>query len=176
MAATAPRLDRTGQALVGEEGSIAESQDERETAILKAHFPKGPPSTYEPLVGGRAFEQVYTHLVGFLLANGSNTAAPGNDRISADILKVFWQWDRQWITQLVRACIKTGYHPKIWKTGKGVVIPKPGKPDYAKMRAYRVIPLLDVICKLVERTAAHLITDHLERKLALHKGQYGCPK
>jgi len=33
---------------------------------------------------------------------------------------------------------------------------------------------LDVISKLVERTAAHLIGDHLERKRLLHEGQYGC--
>jgi len=57
-----------------------------------------------------------------------------------------------------------------------VVIPKPGKPDYSKVRAYRVISLLDVISKLLERTAAHLIADHLERKRGLHKGQFGCRK
>jgi len=91
-------------------------------------------------------------------------------------VKVFWQWDRQRITQLVRACIWTGYRPKVWKTAKGVVIPRPGKPDYAKVRAYRVISLLDVIGKLVERTAAHLIGDHLERKRALHEGQYSYRK
>jgi len=44
------------------------------------------------------------------------------------------------------------------------------------VRAYRVISFLDVIGKLVERTAAHLIADHLERKRALHEGQYGCRK
>jgi len=44
------------------------------------------------------------------------------------------------------------------------------------VRAYRVISLLDVIGKQVERTAAHLIADHLERKHALHEGQYGCHK
>jgi len=57
--------------------------------------------------------------------------------------------------------------------GKGGSDPEPGKPDYAKVRAYRVISLLDVIGKLVERTAAHLIADHLERKRALHEGQSG---
>jgi Reverse transcriptase (RNA-dependent DNA polymerase) len=57
-----------------------------------------------------------------------------------------------------------------------VVIPKPGKPDYSKVRAYRVISLLDVISKLLERTAAHLIADHLERKRGLHEGQFGCRK
>jgi hypothetical protein len=78
--------------------------------------------------------------------------------------------------QLVRACIRLGHHPKLWKTDKGIVIPKAGKPDYAKVRAYRVICLLEVISQLVERTAGHLIADHLERKKGLHEGQYGCRK
>lgn len=59
---------------------------------------------------------------------------------------------------------------------KGVVIPKPGKPDYSKVRAYRVISLLDVISKLLEWKVAYLIADHLERKHGLHKGQFGCRK
>ena len=88
---TALRLDRTGQALVDEEGNIAESQDEREAVILKGHFPKGPPGKYEPSAGGRTFERVDVHLVVSLLAKAANTAVPGDDRISADILKVFWQ-------------------------------------------------------------------------------------
>jgi hypothetical protein len=55
---------------------------------------------------------------------------------------------------------------------KGVGIPKPGKPDYSKVRAYRVISLLEVIGKLVERTAAHLFADSLERRKVrgLHDG------
>jgi len=67
---------------------------------------------------------------------------------------------------------------EMWKIAKGVVIPKPGKSDYSKVRAYRVISLLDVISKLLERTAAHLITDHLERRKerGLHEGQFGCRK
>jgi len=40
----------------------------------------------------------------------------------------------------------------------------------------QVISLLDSISKLVERTAAHLIADHLERRGMLHDGQYGCRK
>jgi len=62
------------------------------------------------------------------------------------------------------------------KTAKGVAIPKPGKPDYSKVLVYKVISLLDVIGKLVEPTAVHLIADHLERKRGLQDGQYGCRK
>jgi len=111
--------------------------------------------------------------VGVLLGKTASTAAPGDDQISAG---VFWEWDPSRITQLVRACIRLGHHPRIWKTAKGIVIPKPGKPDYSRIRAYRVISLLDVIAKLVERMAAHLIADHLERSKGLHEGQFGCRK
>jgi len=119
---------------------------------------------------------VDTTLVASLLAKAASNSAPGDDQISAAIIKVFWQWDSDRITQIVRACIRLGHHPELWKTAKGVVIPKPGKPDYSKVRAYRVISLLDVISKLLERTAAHLIADHLERKRGLHEGQFGCGK
>ena len=57
-----------------------------------------------------------------------------------------------------------------------MVITKPGKPDYKQVRAHRAISLLDSISKLVERTAAHLIADHLERCNRLHDWQYGCRK
>ena len=41
-----------------------------------------------------------------------------------------------------------------------MVVPKPGKPDNSKVRAYQAISRLDVISKLVEHTAALLIVDH----------------
>jgi len=171
------RIDKTGQALVREDGTVAEGHHDHEQAILQVHFPPGPPGNYTaPVEGGQAYQRVDAPLVGSLLKAAANTSAPGDDRISAGIIKVFWQWDEQRITQLVRACIRLGFHPGIWKTAKGVVIPKPGKPDYTKVRAYRVISLLDVISKLLERTAAHQIADHLERKRGLHEGQFGCRK
>jgi len=84
--------------------------------------------------------------------------------MGAEIVKVLWDWAPGRITALATACIELGHHPESWKTAKGVVIPKPGKPDYTQVRAHRVISLLDSISKLVERSGAHLIADHLERR------------
>jgi len=83
-----------------------------------------------------------------------------------------------WYGLLELASVYLGHLPCLWKTAKGVFSPKPGKPDYSKVRTYRVISLLDVIRKLVERAAAHLIADHLERRKDrnLHDGQFGCRK
>lgn len=38
---------------------------------------------------------------------------------------------------VVAECIQLP--PTAWKTARGIVIPKPGKPDYGKARANRVI-------------------------------------
>jgi len=108
---TSPRIDKTGQTLIRENGTIAEGHWERKQAILQAHFPQTPPGQYFPADGGKAFEKVDAKLVGSLLRAAANTSAPGDDRISAGIIKVFWQWDEQRITQLVRACIRLGIHP-----------------------------------------------------------------
>jgi hypothetical protein len=96
-----PRIDKAGQMLVGEDGTIADGRREREQVILQAHFPKAPEGVYRPAEGGRAFEKVDAQLVGSLLQAASNSSAPGDDRISAGIVKVFWQWDERRITQLV---------------------------------------------------------------------------
>jgi len=102
---TTPRIDKTGQALVRKEGTVAEGCRDRVWVILQAHFPWGPPGHFEAVQGGKAFERVDARLVRTHLKAAVSTSAPGDDRISADIVKVFWQWDEQHITQLVRACI-----------------------------------------------------------------------
>jgi hypothetical protein len=126
---TTPRIDKTGQALVDEDGNTAEGHYEREQALLAAHFPKAPPSDYTPKEGGRAVKRVNAEMVGELLERAANSSALGDDRISAGILKVFWEWDQQRIVQLVRACIRLGHHPGLWKTAKkkGIVIPVGGE-------------------------------------------------
>jgi len=146
--------------------------------LLAAHFPKVPSGDYGPRVGGQAFERINTQLVGALLRKAANISAPRGDRISDGIIKVLWGWDQHRIAQLVRACIRLGHHPKLWKTAKGVAIPKSGKPEHSKIRAYRGISLLNVISKLVEHTTAHLAADNPERSEGhgLHDGQFGCRK
>ena len=112
------RINNAGQALQREDCSVAERHSDREQAILEAHFPLSPGGSYEPPADGRAFVQVDAHLVGSLLAKAANMSAPGDDRISADIVKVFWQWNTQRFVQLVRACIRLGLHPTLWKTAR----------------------------------------------------------
>jgi len=59
---------------------------------------------------------------------------------------------------------------------KGVVIPKPNKPDYGVAKAYRVITLLNCLGKVVEKVAANAIADECVRRRLLHDGHFGCRK
>jgi hypothetical protein len=62
-----------------------------------------------------------------------------------------WKWDQQRLCALIKTCIARGIHPNHWKVAKGVVLRKPGKPDYTKVKAYRVIALLNCIGKVAEK-------------------------
>ena len=53
----------------------------------------------------------------------------------------------------IGAHIRLGVHPDRWKVARGVVIPKPGKDDYPLAKAYRVIPLLNCLGRMVEKVA-----------------------
>jgi len=112
------------------------------------------------------YQQINQQRVGNAIAGMSNKSAPGEDRMGAEVVKLLWDWDPRRITALTRGAIRTGYHPRAWKTARGIVIPKPGKPDYSKARAYRVIALLNSLGKVVEKVAADIIADSLDQMAA----------
>jgi len=86
---------------------------------------------------------------------------------------MLWKWDPERVHRLVSAVICTGHIPEEWKIAKGIVIPKPGKPDYTKAKAYRVISLLSTMSKLVEKVVANSIAKAAEEGLWFHRGQFG---
>jgi hypothetical protein len=67
-----------------------------------------------------------------------------------------------------------GYHPCTWKTAKGILLRKQGKPTYTAAKAYRVISLLSCLGKVVEKAIATWIASFCEREDVFHRGQFGC--
>jgi len=47
-----------------------------------------------------------------------------------------------------------GIHPECWKESIGIILLKPGKPDYLKPKAYRIIVLLNCLGKTLEKIIA----------------------
>ena len=74
---------------------------------------------------------------------------------------------------MTRAVIRTGRHPAAWKRANGVVIRKPGKDNYTKLKAYRCISLLSCMGKVFDKVAAELVSGEAERRGLLSDGQFG---
>jgi len=78
--------------------------------------------------------------------------------------------------RLTKAAIRTGRQPAVWKRASGVVIRKPGKDDYTKLKAYRSISLRSCIGKVVEKVVAELLSEEAGRRGLLSDRQFGSRK
>lgn len=137
MGYTVPRIDKKGQMLVCEDRTIVDGHCEYKQAILQTHFSPDPSENLTPPADkGQAFWRVDEQLVHSLLKVAANTSALRDGWILAGIVKVFWWWNKQQITQLVHVCIRLGFYLGIWKTVKSVVIPKLGKPITPRCRHF----------------------------------------
>ena len=84
--------------------------------------------------------------------------ASGYDNISNRVLKQLPISATTVLTKIFNACLKLSYFPNIWKKGKVIAIPKPGK-DHSDPLSYRPITLLPTIGKVFEKlTLIKLVT------------------
>jgi len=66
-------------------------------------------------------------------------------------IQLLWKWDKARIGRLTGAAISTGRQPAVWKRANSVVIGKPDKDDYRKLKAYRSISLLSCMGTVVKK-------------------------
>jgi hypothetical protein len=157
----------------GQPDRVAATAEEKEDIFMAQAFPPQPeeegdieiPDTRTSVRACEVREALFTQSV---------KKAPGLDGASFKALRLLWGWAEERIVALVRGCIRKGYHPCAWKTAKGVLLRKQGKPTYAVAKAYRVISLLSCLGKVVERAVATLIASHCETNNIFHQGQFGC--
>jgi hypothetical protein len=71
--------------------------------------------------------------------------------------------------------VNYGHHLTCWKQVTGVILKKPGKPDYSAPKAYRVIALLNCLGKVVKRLLAKRLgaLAEVSRNRLLHSSQIG---
>ena len=98
---------------------------------------------------------------------------PGPDSITQEIILQAYKAIPVVFYKLYSTLINTGYHPKCWKQATGAILKKPGKPDYSKPKAYRVISLLNCLGKVSERILAQRLGYLAETTTLLHPSQIG---
>jgi len=127
----------------------------------------------EPPPAGTLHTRITKQVVERALYSQSVKKAPGPDRLSFDAIRLLWKWDEKRIVGLTKAAIHTGRNPAVWKRASGVVIRKPGKDNYWKLKVYRTISLLRWMGHLVERVVAELLSEKAEQWGLQSEGQFG---
>jgi hypothetical protein len=157
----------------GRPDKIVATAEEKEEIFMTQAFPSqamvdgevSSPASVANVSARQVHEALFTQSV---------KKAPGVDGIGFRALRLLWRWAEDRIITLVQGCIRTGYHPCTWKTAKGILLRKQGKPTYTAAKAYRVISLLSCLGKVVEKAIATRIASFCEREDVFHKGQFGC--
>ena len=77
------------------------------------------------------------------------------------------------LLNIYKACIVKEYVPEKWQKSNSAIIPKPGKTDYSKVKAYRIISLSSSFLKILETLVLWHLQEDLNLEEATSKNQYG---
>ena len=109
---------------------------------------EGPPTRRLPIVPLPSLADAKDCLL------GSGNTAPGLDRLTTSVLQAVWEAIGARVQAIYAACLTVGYHPRVWREARVVMVPKPNKDDAANPRNWRPIALLSVLSKGLERHVA----------------------
>lgn len=101
--------------------------------------------------------------------------AAGPDGVPPEAVKTLMKERPQFFKAVADKLLKEGRFPKQWKTGRLVLLPKPGKPP-GEPSSYRPLCLLGTAGKAMEGILAGRLVDELEDKGALSEAQHGFRK
>jgi len=152
------------KALRSRDGVVAGSWGDKEELIKEEVFPK-PLKGVERKVqeeGWGMGKTITDKDIRVALFDQSVKKAPGPDKLRFKAIRLLWEWDAPRIIGIIKVAFRLGIHPQPWKEAKGVVIPKPNKPDYGVAKVYMVITLLSCLGKVVEKVSANAIAEEYE--------------
>jgi len=149
------------------------------SALQKAFFPKPPPAElkdipstvypqevpYEAQITARQIREAVNRL--------APDKAPGPDEISNRVLKNTLPVIEYHLQTLVQASVRLRHFPKAFKHTTTVVLRKPSRPDYTKVKAYRPIALENTVGKVMESVIAEIISYLTETHELLPPRHYG---
>jgi len=98
--------------------------------------------------------------------------APGMSGLTRRAWRWAWGPMEEEIFHLIRLCADSGYHPKKWQMSIVVALQKPNW-DYSKPHSYRLIQLLEVLGKTLERIQARRLAFFAAKYHLFPSTQYG---
>ena len=142
---------------------------------LLQHFFPPRPSPPPPLIlpAFKDFPPVLPAEVSSAFRKSSNTSAPSPSGIPYSIRKQVHKANEQLLSTLFTALLTRRYHPLAMKKANGIVLDKPGKPDYRTPASFRIIVLLETLSKILERVSALRFASAAHSLGLLHPDQCG---
>lgn len=162
--------------LIDEVGSVAETDQQKREMLAGISFPQQNVRTTEQendQGSAPGWNVNWEERTIRVIKSLPKRKAPGPDGITSELAQTLESLTPGFMGPFVKASLEIGYHPKEWRKAWGVPIPKHGKKDYSKAKAYRTISLLNVLGKITEKVAADTLTDHLELGGYLSDSQFG---
>jgi len=98
--------------------------------------------------------------------------APGEDGITAPLLKAFSRKALVYLTMLINACLLLHHFPACWKNAVTIFLHKPGK-DGRHPGNYRPISLLRLLSKILEKVIVVRLLEEASRLEAIPVFQHG---
>lgn len=124
-------------------------------SLLQHFFPvKDPSPTPSILRPFRDVQPLTSREIGLALSKSSNTSTHGPDQIPYGVWKKVNAINSHLLPALLGPLLQYGFHPPSLKRANGIVLSKPGKPDYSSPASFRVIVLLETVSKILERIVA----------------------
>lgn len=109
----------------------------------------------------------------YIAVASPKNSTPGKDGVSTLTLRKAWPALGPAISSLYRHCLAQGWHPTPFRDASLVAISKPGKRDRSSPRAYRLISLLSVSGKGLERLIGRRLAWIAIKHKVLHPQQFG---
>src|SRR6266852_7981452 len=145
------RKGSTVPQLINKDGQQVSEQKDKAEALIKKLFPNQPNTDatldHNPL----GFTTITEDEIGKIINSIPDGKSPGSDGIPPRGIKVLFQVYPQIILQILNASLYLGKLPECWKLSTGAVIRNARKPNYSEPKAYRVICLIPIISKLLEK-------------------------
>jgi ribonuclease HI len=157
----------------------AATNEQKVSVLRKAFFPKPPPAdltdisstVYPQEVPFEA--QITVQQIREAVNRLAPDKAPGPDEISNRVLKNALPVIEHHLLALMQVSMRLGHFPKPFKHTTTVVLRKPSRPDYTKVKAYRPIALENTLGKVMESVIAEIISYLTETHELLPPHHYG---
>jgi len=137
-----------------EDGEMVEEDEEKARALVRGLGKRKEEE--QELEGFYEKVEVEEEELGEMIRKQGDGKAAGENGLGGKVLKMMWRvdWCRKEMKEVVEGSLSLGYVCERWRRSVGIVMRKPNKLDYGSPNSYRIINLLDVLGKVVERILA----------------------